>query len=269
MYISTVLKNLGPLLKRNSSTILTGIGVAGSIGSTVLAVKATPRAQGRLDEAYITKNRYRLEPDEDGKQDGSGLEPLTPLEVVKLVWKDYVPALGLQVVTVGCIIGAQKLNMRKQAALITVATVSESAFREYQERMAVEAPAKDRKVRDDIAAKKVEDNPVSKQEVMLVGNGDQLFYESHTDRYFMSTMQKVQKAVNDLNFRILNQDYAALNEFYNLVGLKTVSQGEESGWTAEHPLELDYSTQMTDDDRAAIVIDYVRKPLGNYYKGFR
>lgn len=258
MNIQHVFNNIGPLIKRNSSTILTGLGVAGSVGALILGVKATPNALSKLEVAYLDKNA-----------DENTDLPLTKVAVIKIVWRDYASAVALEVVTIACVIGAQSINLRKQAAVISAFSVTEAAFREYQERITAEVPTKDRKVRDDMAKAKMDDNPVSTSEIMLVGNGDQLFYESHTDRYFMSTMQKVQKAVNDLNFRVLGQNYASLNEFYSLVGLKTVSHGDEIGWTSEHALEVDYSTQFTDDDRAAIVLDYHKAPLKDYWKGFQ
>jgi len=258
MDIARIFKEAGPLLKRNSSTILTGLGVAGSIGSLILGVKATPRALRKLEGAYNLKNVTGVSDD----------VPLTKVEVIKTVWVDYMPAVGLQVVTIASVIGAQSINMRKQAAIISAFSISEAALREYQERMAVEAPTKDRKVRDDIAQARVDGDPVTQKEVLMIGNGDQLFYEAHTGRYFMSTMQKVQKAVNDLNFRVLNQNYASQNEFYGMLGLGPVAQGEEFGWTPEHTLEVDFSTTMSDDERAAISIDYYRKPVSNYWKGF-
>lgn len=260
MDISPVTKNIVPLLKHNTSSILSGLGVAGSVASMVLAVKATPAAQNKLDVAFFNKN----------DNDEPGLVPLTRREVVKLVWKDYIPAASLQVVTIACIVGAQSINLRKQTALISIATVSETAFREYQDRMAVEVPTKDRKVRDDIAREKVDANPVSGREVLVIaGGGDQLFYEPQTDRYFMSTMQKVQKAVIDINFHIINDNYAPLNAFFSLLGLKSIAQGEDLGWTTEVPLEVNYSAQVTDDDRTAMVIEYRRLPIVNFYKGFQ
>lgn len=266
MDLSLITKNTGMLLKQNSSTILTGLGVAGSIGSFVLAVKATPLAVRKLDVAYQDKNNALY--DENGETELPAV-PLTKIEVIRTVWKDYVPAVGLQVVTIGCIVGSQSINLRKQAALISAFGISEAALREYQERMAVETPTKDRKVRDDIARDKMENDPVSSKEVLLIGNGDQLFYESHTGRYFNSTMQKVQKAVNDLNFQVLNQDYASQNDFYNMIGLPTVTQGDEMGWTTEHKLDIDYSAQISDTDLPAVVLDYRRMPLTNYWKGFQ
>jgi len=261
MDIATIVRGVAPLLKRNSSTILTGLGVAGSVGSAILAVKATPRATFKLDSAFVEKNADH----EEGWVD----VPLTKREVIKLVWKDYIPALGLEIITIGAIIGAQSINMRRNAALISVISIGEAAAREYQERMAAEAPAKDRKVRDDIARETIEKDPVSTREVIMVGNGDQLFYDKYTGRYFKSTKQLVDKAVNDINFRILNQEYASLNEFYIAIGLAPIDSGEEVGWTPESPVELDYSTQMSDQDEPAIVISFLRKPLGNYWKGFQ
>lgn len=262
MDILSQLKNAGPLLKRNSSSILTGLGVAGSVGSLILGVKATPQALEKLEKAYFDKNSYE-------NQVEYARVALTKTEIIKTVWIDYIPAVGLQVLTIACVVGAQSINMRKQAAIISAFSISEAALREYQERMAVEAPTKDRKVRDDMAKAVVESNPVGDREILLIGDGDQLFYESHTDRYFMSTMQKIKKIINDLNFRILQQDYASLNEFYSAIGLKNVEIGDQTGWTPEHPIEVDFSTQLTEDDRAVIVLDYVRKPLPNYWKGFR
>ena len=261
MNMQSVFTNVGPLLKRNSSTILTGLGVAGSVGSLIMGIKATPKAQRKLDQAWLDKNAVQTADQPEVS--------VTVVEVIKLVWLDYVPAVGLQVVSIACIVGAQSINMRKQAAVITAFGVAEAGFREYQERITAEAPTKDRKVRDDIAAQKIADNPVSQREVVVIGEGDQLFFDDYTGRYFMSTKQKVDRAVNDLNFRILNQEYSSLNEYYNQIGLPTISTGDEFGWTAEQPLELDFSTHMTEDDRPAIVITFVRNPLMNYWKGFQ
>ena len=260
MDIQHLITNMGPLIKRNSSTILTGLGVAGSVGSLILGIKASPGAQYKLDARYIELNEDRGDDE---------LKRIPVLEVIQLVWLDYLPAVGLQIMSIACVVSAQSINLRKQAAVISAFSITEAAFREYQDRMTVEAPTQDRKVRDDIAAKVLKDNPVGGREVILLGSGDQLFFDSYSGRYFQATKQVVDKAVNDINFRILNQEYASVNEFYSSIGLAGTDSGEEFGWTADHPLELDFSTHITDDDRPAIVITFLRKPLANYWKGFQ
>lgn len=259
MNFGNIVKGAGQLLKRNSSTILTGLGVAGSVGAVILGIKVTPTVIRKLDRAYLVKNQDPDTPDES----------LTFVEVIKVAWKDYLPVVILEGAVIGCVIGAQSINLRRQAAWISAFTVSETALREYQERMSVEAPHKDQKVRGDMAQAKLDANPISKSEVVIIGNGDQLFFEPTTGRYFMSNMQKVQKAVNDINFRVLNQNYASMNEFFTLLGLDSTDLGDELGWTPEHELEVDYKTKLTEDDRPAIVLDYWRLPLKNYWKGFQ
>lgn len=253
MAIANMLKEVGPLIKRNSSTILSGLAVAGTISTGVFAFRAGIKTAQYVAIKALQDEEYEF----------------SAKELVKDQWPVYLPVVISGVATIGCVVAAQSINLRRQAAVISAFTISETALREYQERMAVEVPAKDRKVRDEMAKDQLKEHPASKAEILLAGNGDQLFYEPHTDRYFYSTMNKVDKAVNDLNFRVLNQEYASLNEFYERIGLKSTSSGDEFGWTADHPLELDKSTQLTDDDRAAVVITYVRPPIANYWKQFR
>ena len=53
--ISSFIKATKASLKKHSPEILTGIGIAGMITSTVLAVKATPKAMARVEEAREEK----------------------------------------------------------------------------------------------------------------------------------------------------------------------------------------------------------------------
>ena len=74
-------------LKKHSPEILVGIGVTGMITSTVLAVKATPKAMSLLVEA---------------EQDKAG--ELTVIETVKAAWKPYIPTAVTGLSTIACIL---------------------------------------------------------------------------------------------------------------------------------------------------------------------
>ena len=52
---SKIAKDAKRVLSKHSPEILTGIGLAGMITSTVLAVKATPKALKRIEEAKEEK----------------------------------------------------------------------------------------------------------------------------------------------------------------------------------------------------------------------
>lgn len=68
--------------EKNSPAILTGLGIAGGITTTVLAVKATPKALKLIEEAEKEKNKAR-------KADEPNIKLTTP-EVIKAVlhWHD-------------------------------------------------------------------------------------------------------------------------------------------------------------------------------------
>ena len=79
-------KNVKVFATKHSPEILTGIGIAGMIMTTVLAVKATPKAL-----ELIEKQKKEEQTDD-----------LTPIEVVKTTWKCYVPAVATGAASITC-----------------------------------------------------------------------------------------------------------------------------------------------------------------------
>ena len=53
--LSMITKNIGRKLKKHSPEILTGIGIAGMISATVMAVRATPKALQNIEHEKILK----------------------------------------------------------------------------------------------------------------------------------------------------------------------------------------------------------------------
>lgn len=82
-------------LKKNTSTILTCVGAAGVIATTVMAVQATPKALTLIKEEETIKGG-----------------DLTKLEKVKVAGPTYIPAAVTGVATIACIFGANVLNLR-------------------------------------------------------------------------------------------------------------------------------------------------------------
>jgi hypothetical protein len=236
---------------KHSPEILTGIGIAGMITTTVLAVKATPKALKLMDDA-----RYDKE------------EDLTVPEKVKVTWKCYIPATLLGLASVGCLIGANSVNLRRKAALATAYKLSETALAEYKEKVIEtvgEEKAKD--IRSAIAKDKMEKNPVTKSEVIITDKGESLFCDSISGRYFKSDMNTIEKAVNTINRRLLNEMSVSLTEFYSEIGLSPTSLSEELGWNMnEGQIEIDFSSQITDDGRPCIYIEYEIAPRYDYHK---
>ena len=258
--IPTGVKKIQKILAKRSPEILTGIGIAGMITTTVLAVKATPKALRLIDEAELKKANETNTPYEGHN--------LTKTEVVKAAWKPYIPAAITGVCSVACIIGANSVHLRRNAALATAYQLSTTAFNEYKEKVVETIGEKKEKVvRQNIAKDKVENNPVSKTEVFVTGNGSSLFYDTLSGRYFESDMNKLEKAVNNLNWLMNNgnEPYISLTQLYDELGLSHTGVSDNIGWKVEDGnIELAVSAQVADDGRPCLVMDFLRAPEYGY-----
>lgn len=248
--ISNFIKTVGNKLSEHSPEILTGIGITGLLSTTVLAVKATPKALRLIDE----------------KKEENNTDELTNMEVVKTCWKCYIPAAVTASVSVACLIGANSVNNKRNAVLATAYKLSESAFSEYKEKV-IETigEKKEEEVRDKIAKDRIEKNPVNNNEVIITGKGDVLCYDVVSGRYFKSDVDKIRKAENTLNKKLMNDMYCSLNEFYDLIGLPFTQMGFDLGWNVNDSLvEIEFSTQLSEDDTPCVVIQYSVLPKCDY-----
>lgn len=250
--LSIVAKNAGKFLSDNSPSILTAVSVVGVVSTSVMAVKATPQAVIDIQHAESEFAR-----------------PITPKEKVKLAWKYYIPALSLGTVTIGCILGANSVHSTRNAALVSVYSLTDKAFTEYQAKVRETlGEASDQKVRDHVAKDRMEKNPVVESSVVMTGNGTALCYDPMSGRYFETDIEKLRKSVNDLNYQINNDMYASLNDFYDLIGLGPTKLGDELGWTSERLLDVSYSAVLSEGGKPCISIDYRVSPVKSYYKGY-
>jgi len=251
--------NLPQLLKKaekvvadNSPLIMTAIGVTGTVATAYLAAKATYKYMEILAEEGYYDRDYRFE--------------RTRTEHFQAAWKFYVPAVGTGLITVTAIIFSHHVSARRAAALASAYAISEKAFEEYREKVIEKiGDKKELVVRDEIAKERIERNPVSKNEVIIV-NGNVLCYDHLTARYFLSDIETIRKAQNDINEQIIHSHYASLGDFFDKIGLPQTGLSEELGWNLDRMLEVSYSTQMSDDNRPCIVITYEVSPSRNYFR---
>lgn len=246
--IKAVAKNLEVAVRKNSPTILTGLGVAGLITTTVLAVKATPKALALIEEA-------------EDKQ----MENLEPLEVVKVTWKCYIPAALMGGITIGCMIGANSINLRRSAALASAYSIAETTLKEYQAKV-VETigEAKARKIKEDIAEDKMKKNPVQNTEVIITGKGDMLCFDVLSGRYFKNNIENLRKIQNDFNHNLISEMYVSLNELYYAIGLPGVKVGDDLGWNVDTMIEFSFSSKLTEEGEPCLVVDYLVGPKEEY-----
>ena len=244
--------------KQHSPEILTGIGIAGMITTTVMAVRATPKALTLIGE---------LEVDEDRK--------LSKTEIVKTTWRCYAPAAIVGGASIACLVGSTSVNLRRNAALAAAYSCAETALREYQEKVVeVIGEKKEQTIRDAVAKERIEKHPVSECQILYTGHGDTLCYDSWCSRYFKSDIEVIRRAVHNLNDQLRMDNYISLNEFYDAIGLEEAKVGDLLGWNVgKGYIKLSFSSVLASDltpfpDTPCLVIDFQVPPEYEYSRGW-
>jgi hypothetical protein len=255
--LGKLFKDVQAFTSKHSPEILTGIGIAGMITTTILAVRATPKAL-----TLIENKKEELELGADDK--------LTPVETVKATWKCYIPTVVTGVTSVACLIGASSVNARRNAALATAYNLSATALSEYKEKV-IETigEKKERTIRDKVAEDKIKNDPVNTATVIVTGNGSSRFYDDITKRRFTSDIETIKRIQNDLNARMLEgEDYISLNSFYYELGLEGVPFGDDLGWNIFNGragmIKIDFSPHLDSDGVPCIALEYTVEPKRGY-----
>lgn len=236
--------------KKNGSTILTFAGGIGVVVTAVTAAKATPKALVRLNEAEKEKG-----------------DELTKFEKVKAAGPVYIPSVVIGVGTIVCIFGANVLNKRHQAALVSAYTLVDSSYKEYQQKLKeLYGEEAHQEIIDAIAAEKAENVGINspgfiKQSSLYVDEqcGEtRLFYIECEQRFFEATLEQVISAEYHTNRNYSLRGYSVLNEFYEFLGLEPTEYGDEVGWCSydEFTFWIDFNNRKTEiNGLECVVID--------------
>lgn len=217
--MNNLLSNSKLFMKRNGSTILTCVGGAGVVATSVMAVKATPKALLLLEKAEEEKG-----------------ENLSKFEKVVVAGPAYIPSMLVGVSTIACIFGANVLNKRQQASLMSAYAMLDSSYKEYKNKVKdIYGDEGEEKVVEGIAQDKYDEDDISKDDDSL------LFYDEFSGRFFESTMDKVKQAQYEINRDLALQDSATINDFYEYLDVPKVDSGDEIGWSSG--MNFDYYWQ--------------------------
>lgn len=208
--MNKLVQHSSSFIKNNSATILSTIGGAGVIATTVMAVKATPKAIYLLEQAKEEKG-----------------DDLTRMQKVVVAAPAYIPAMVAGVSTIACIFGANVLNKRKQASLMSAYALVNSSYKEYREKVKVlYGEDSDEQVQVEVAKDHHDEDDV------LDTDGEELFYDQFSKRYFKSTIYKVQRAEYEVNRDLAMQESVTVNDFYRYLDLPGIEGGDVIGWSS-------------------------------------
>lgn len=240
-------------IQKKAPAIAIGVGIGCFAGAVFSSIKETPKAI-RLIEA----KKKELELEEEDK--------LPVSELFKAVWKCYVPMAISFTAGAMCILGAHKLDSTRNAALAAAYQLSETAFREYKNKV-VETIGenKEKMVRDEVAKDKVRANAPIPSQIIVTGRGKTRCYDGQTGRYFESDIESIRKIINRLNYRLQTEHYISLNEFFYEIALPNTDVGDLIGWNLDDGLiDIEFTSMLADDGVPTLVLNYNVAPRYDY-----
>lgn len=231
--IVNVFKGVSKVTKQHAPELLIGMGITGMIVTTITAVKVTPKALQMVDEREIKENKR-----------------LTKMEIVETTWKCYIPPAITGVCSIACIIGANSINTKRNAALAAAYAISLQDFADYKKKaLEVVGVKKEQEIHDAVAKEKVETDHVAMMPLIHTGVGDVPCYDYLTKRKFESDMETLRKAENTLNKRLRQEDYLTLNDFFEEIGLEDTDEciGDTMGWDMLNGyIDLNFTSMLVD-----------------------
>ena len=265
---------IGTFFKKHNTAILTGASVAGVVATSVLATKATIKSVRQYD-AELEQRNLELK--------SEGIEPLEKLPVkdtIKLCWKNYIPTGVTMAGTIATDICSTKVADKKAAIATAAANIANQAYVELKDSIneVVTDPETRKKIESKAAEKKSirESNEpaalVGTSNAIIYGQGPTLFKLAYNGVYFRSSVNKIDKAVNNLNYKMMynNEMYASLSDFFDELGIRDLitPSSDQVGWNIDSRIETKKSKtgicEFTDE--AYILVEFTADPTNNYQK---
>lgn len=250
--ITSLVKAGTNLISDNAPAILTAFGAVGVVTTAVLTARSTFEAAEVIRDEVIARNEL-------------GHDDLTTPEKVKMTAGLYVEPVVMGALSCAAIIGSHRISSRRAAVLAAAYALNEGKLEEYQEKIKEKLGVKkEAEARAEIAQDRVNRDFGNSEVLLDEGDNKVLIREDYTGRFFWSTIEDVNRAVNEVNMQILNsRDKAVrMSDFHKRLGLSEVSLSDCMGWTKDEPLELEWSTCTTPDGTQAVhTFDYANRPI--------
>lgn len=199
-----VAKNTGTMIVDTVSKppVLTGIAIVGTLGLIPLTIQATVKSMNDL---------YDL-----AESDPEAYENLTKWGIVKREWPNFI---GVGIDAFGTIflnVASCKEASHQTAMAVAAAEMAKDTLRLTKEKTIEQiGKTKERKIECEVDKAQIEKNPPSKElveESLLPVNAmNMIFRDPKTGQYFISNMDKVERAAHKANAEMRN-DRVWLND---------------------------------------------------------
>lgn len=230
----------GLLVQKSSPRVLFAAGIVGMVGSTVLACRATLKADEILKEAKGKMDLANtLEHDDYSTTDRMRDKSLIRYQTAVKLSKEFAPAVVLGVLSITALTKSHMILTQRNTALVAAYAALDKGFREYRSRVVAKyGEEEDRDLRYGVREIKVIDPETQEEKIIKrVSPGDPSIYarffdtssdswskDPEVNRFFLKSQQ------NYANDQLTVRGHVFLNEVYDLLGLERSSAGSVVGW---------------------------------------
>lgn len=266
-------------LKKHSPEIMVVTGVVGTVAASVMACKATTKAEDiinqmheDLDQIHEVSEMGREDyTEEDKKKDTVIVYAQTGVKFVKL----YGPAVILGTLSISSILAGHNITRKRNVALAAAYSAIDKSFKDYRGRV-VERFGKelDREFRYNIKAREIEEieinekgkEKVVKKTIEVVDPSEvsdyARFYDDGCNGWTKDPelnlvfLKRQQDAATDM---LRRKGHLYLNEVYDMLGIPRTKAGQIVGWIydEEHPVGDNYVDFGIYDSNKPRVRDFV------------
>lgn len=169
------------LTKANSNFLLTLFAVLGFAVTAEELVRATVKAVKLCEEKGV----------KDGK------------EVVRTVWKIYIPAFGFFLITTIAVISNAKINAKRLATVTGLCALNSAEAKAWKEKAKeLIGPKKAEKMEEEMVKEKMDQDDIPPDDqIIRTGHGDELMKEYLTGQWIYDSPAHVELVQEKLNHR--------------------------------------------------------------------
>jgi len=243
------LSRAGLHVKKHSPEIFMVAGIAGTIASTVMACKATPKATQLLEEAREEReaiHQVAANNDEYTERDLQQALTISYAQTGAKLLKIYGPALALGTVSIASILYGHNILKKRNIALAAAYAAVDKGFKDYRKNVVERfGDETDKELRYNIKAEEfknetIDENgkkKVTKETVNVVNNNDVSVYARFFDElcpdyqkdaeWNLMYLRKQQEYANE---KLRAKGHLFLNEVYDSLGIPRSREGQTVGW---------------------------------------
>lgn len=259
--------NINPLIKKvseHSPVIFACAAVCGTIGTAVLAVKATPKALTLIEEAKKEQ----------------GTECLTVRQTVHAVQRCYIPTLSCGLFTIGCILAGYSIGAKRNAHLLAAYGVSETARQIYSAYVRdnygnEEETVLRQKTAVDIASKtgraKGKLIPIDLDKADLCPMDEILPCQEYiSGQEFYASQNQIKNAISNFNKCEMEvEGKGCVNDLYSYfhnANLREIPGFDNLGWNTERNgmVQATITPHLDEAGKFYLIVDYLNPPVYGY-----